>query len=62
MPGRSQSTSVMPVETFGDSNQVLDAINRFTKMHQRWKSVTESDVSYNRDPWKPFSIRFASSK
>src|SRR5260370_39757220 len=35
MSRRSQSTSVLPVETFRDSSQVLDGVNRFTELHHR---------------------------
>jgi hypothetical protein len=62
MPRQSKSTRVIPVETFRGSHQVLDAINRFTEMYHRCESVTRCVVSYNRGPWKLFSIRFASWK
>src|SRR5258708_14627737 len=35
MSRRSQSTSALPVETFPDSNQILDGVNRFTESHHR---------------------------
>ncbi len=62
MSRRSQSTSALPVETFRDSNQVLHGVNRFAELHRRCCRVALWDVSYNRGPWKPFSIQFASWK
>ena len=39
MPGRSKSTRVMPVKTPGTSNQVLDALHRFTEMHHGGRTM-----------------------
>lgn len=62
MPRPFKSTRVLPVETFRASNQVLDAIHRYTDMTVECWRMAGRDVGYNRGPWKQFSIRFASSK
>ena len=62
MPRWSDSTRAALVETFGTSNQVLDALHRFAEMYQGMLENGGRELSYNRGPWKQFSIQFASWK